>query len=134
MELGRVSEQPVAPWDLDHLSADLVEAAYRDLERFVAWLRSTGIDVPGCWYVHRWSVHRLAAVMRWRQELAGRPAREAAEWWASSWGLQGLRDAWRREGLFQHGDRHYDTGKEEPTPSLDEVIHHAADEAGRRPR
>jgi hypothetical protein len=129
---GRVSDTPIAPWDLDRLPAELLEATYRDLDRFVAWLRSLGIEVPACWYVHPWSVHRLAAVMHWRRELGAR-AREAAEWWASSWGLQGLRDAWRREDLFRHGDHHFETGRQEPTPSLDEVIHRRTEEVRRRP-
>jgi hypothetical protein len=109
---GRVSDAHIAPWDLDQLSAELLQATYRDLERFVAWLRSVGVEVPACWYVHPWSVHRLAAVMHWHRELGGR-AREAAEWWASSWGL--LRD------------------RPEPTPSLDEAIARHCEEARRRP-
>ena len=131
-ECGRVSEHAIAPWDLDRLSPELLEAAYRELERFVVWLRSVGIEVPDCWHYHPWSVHRLAALYHWREQLAGRSAREAAEWWASSWGLQGLRDAWRREELFRHGTRHFDTGKEEPTPTLDETIHRHVEEVRRR--
>jgi hypothetical protein len=131
-ESGPVSDAPIAPWDLDRLAPELLEATYRELERFVDWLRSVGIEVPACWYVHPWSVHRLAAVMHWRRELGTR-AREAAEWWASSWGLQGLRDAWRREDLFKHGEHHFETGRQEPTPSLDEVIRSLDDQASRRP-
>jgi hypothetical protein len=129
-----VAEQPrIDPWDLDQLPPELLAPAYRDLERFVAWLRSTGIAVPTCWYVHRWSVHRLAVVMHWRSEVTGcgRPAREAAEWWASIWGLQGLRDAWTREGLFDHGEKHFESGREEPTPSLETVVEHHVEEVRR---
>jgi hypothetical protein len=58
-----MAEQRIDPWDLDQLPAEQLEVAYHDLERFVEWLRAMGIAVPGCWYVHRWSVHRLMAVM-----------------------------------------------------------------------
>jgi hypothetical protein len=121
---------PIDAWDLDQLPAERLEVAYRDLERFVGWLRTTGIPVPGCWYVHRWSAHRLMAVMEWRQDMTGcdRPAREAAEWWSSMWGLQGLRDAWRREGLFDHGEKHFESGREEPTLSLEEIIERHVEE------
>ena len=127
-------ERKIDPWDLDQLPPELLEAAYRGLERFVAWLRATGVAVPTCWYVHRWSAHRLAVVMHWRSELTGcgRPARDAAEWWGSIWGLQGLRDAWTREALFDHGEKHFESGREEPTPSLATVVERHVEEARRR--
>jgi len=128
-----MADQPrTDAWDLDRPPPELLAPTYHQLERFAAWLDAMGVRVPACWYVHRWSAERLAVVMHWRRELSGRPAREAAEWWASIWGLQGLRDAWVRERLFDHGERHFESGREEPTPSLETVIERHVEEARRR--
>ena len=126
-----MASREIDPWDLDLLfPEEYLEREYHRMEEFARWLRSAGIEVPGCWYVHRWSAYRLAALMHWHEQVygGGQLARDAAEWWSSSWGLQGLRDAWQQADLFKHGDRHYESGKEEPTPTLDEVIRRHAGE------
>jgi len=123
------------PWNLDALPSERLEVAYRELDRFVAWLRSAEVEVPECWHAHRWSVYRLAALLHWYADAhqpSHRP-RESAEWWASSIGVEGLRRAWKEANLFSHG--HFDDhGKLSAPPSLDESIRrHTLEKATRFP-
>ena len=57
-------------------------------------------------------------------------ARDAAEWFASPWGLAGMRDVWRQKGCKAGRDIHGD----EPTPSLEQVIRQHAVRNARRQR
>jgi hypothetical protein len=123
---------PPLPWDLDRLPAEALEGAYRQLDAFVGWLRECGCTVPDCWYAHRHLVHRLAALVWWRavsyQPSATDPAtgattpgagpKDAAEWWASTWGVAG----WLRS----FGDlpcKGRPAGhRDQPLPSLDDAV------------
>lgn len=115
--------QPV-PWDLDALDADTLAAAYEELAEFVDRLVAADIDVPACWYVHGWVVHRLIALARWRREAHAPPAsaRNAAEWWAV--GLASLIHEW--QPLHGHRKGHSPIGRPwedcVPTPPFGETV------------
>ena len=142
-EAGRV----VVPWDLDRLSEKRLRAVYSALRNFAALLLEWGEQVPSCWYAPGHQVPRFAAVMYWYERVT-RPrkvvldpetgkeridpaanARDAAEWHASPWGLAGMREVWRQLGCKAGREVH----GEDPTPSLEQVIHeHALCNARRR--
>jgi hypothetical protein len=81
----------VLPWDIGVLPAEDLGTAFRDLARFVTWLRSAGLDVPVCWYVHPWVVERLTLLLHWRAiATAPHPAgpdrdhpKYVLDWWAA---------------------------------------------------
>jgi hypothetical protein len=125
--------QPQTPpplWELDRLPREALEVTYTQLADFVAWLEDTGLDMPGCWLAHRHLVHRLAAIMWWRAEAHSETAtpkgtvppraRDAAEWWASSYSITGWLDAASR--LPCKGQVLSAWHRERPAPTLDEAV------------
>ena len=142
------SARVVVPWDLDRLSEKRLRAVYTALQSFAARLLEWGEEVPSCWYAPGHQVHRFAALLYWFERV-NRPrtlvldpetgkeridpaasARDAAEWFASPWGLTGMRDVWRQKGCKAGRDVHGD----EPTPSLEQVIRQHAVRNARRQR
>jgi hypothetical protein len=137
------------PWDLDSLTEARLRTAYQEMEGFAWQIRSWGIVVPTCWHVVGHQVHRFCAVMWWYERVT-RPQlvvqtldtppkrmvtpeadpRNAAEWWASPWGLAGMVEVWRpcHEGMPQHSVTLWDprTGRARtdkvPTATLEESI------------
>jgi len=115
---------PAVPWLPETLDPGLLAVAYRDLGDFVAWLRDLHVDVPQCWYVHGWIVHRLLAVQHWYTAIRdGRPTpRTTVDWWAL--GLQPLVHDWA--DVLAHRGRHAPDddpfGPTVTTPTLEEVI------------
>ena len=128
----RTPGRAAVPWDLTSLDAGLVVEAMADLRDFVDDLIDAGIDVPCCWYVHRWVRDRLAALSHWRREEYGASPRSAAEWW--SHGLGPLLRDW--ESLLVHGSLHPDPvspyGTLVPLPSFDDVVAELAAAVGSR--
>jgi hypothetical protein len=92
--------QEILRWDLDLLDGDYLEEAFDRAELLVAWLKRMGVAVPECWESHPWIIERLLALDAWRAELRREspPSGKAlGEWWGSTWGLDGLRLAWREQ-------------------------------------
>jgi hypothetical protein len=115
-----VALPPPLPWDLDRLPAEILEAA----------------SVPGCWYLHRHLVHRLAAVMWWRAAAyqpptegedgklrPGARAKDAADWWASSTGLAGWLAAFRELACKGRPSGHRDDSSiDDPASSFRKAV------------
>jgi hypothetical protein len=118
---------PAVPWLPDTLDAGLLAVAYGHLGDFVAWLRELTIDVPQCWYVHGWAVHRLLALQHWHAQFRDGHSspRATVDSWAA--GLQPLVRDW--EDLFAHHGRHAPTddpyGDAVTMPALEVVIEEA---------
>ena len=133
------SETPPPLWELDRLPREALEATYTQLADFVAWLEETGLHVPECWYAHRHLVHRLAAIMWWRLEAHSESttprgtvpprARDAAEWWSSSYSITGWLAAFKALACKGRPGGHRDT----PVPPFDDVVkaHVTSLDAGR---
>lgn len=120
---AQLRQRPVL-WDLESLDSELLDLAWSNRVAFVERLRSADIDVPSCWYMHEWVVHRLAAIQYWYDDVVrdGATAEDAAEWWSE--GLAPLVRDW--EGLSRHRGAHSPAGRRwergVPDPSVDEVI------------
>lgn len=134
--------RPPLAWDLDQLSEGELRRRYAEMADFATRLLEMGVSVPACWYYHRHLVHRFAAVMAWRERAyrtssesrdpetgetrvtPGAHAREAAEWWASIWGLAGLVTAWGELECVRRGEgrSHTVDKRQVPTPALEEVV------------
>ena len=122
-----VAATAAVPWLPDTLDAALLAVAYGRLGDFVTWLRELDIEVPQCWYLHGWVVHRLLALQKWHAELSDgqSTARTAVDWWAL--GLQPLVRDW--EQILAHRGRHAPAddpfGPTVTVPPLEVVIEEA---------
>jgi hypothetical protein len=111
------------PWDLGAMTSEELHAAYLELSGFVGWLRECDIDVPGCWYVHGWLIHRLAALLHWRDATLDPEvsAKAAADWWAALFALQ-------REWQELHGHHGIHPPRDRPwadpiaTPAFEDAV------------
>jgi hypothetical protein len=140
-------------WDLDQLAEAELRRRYAEMADFAEGLLEMGVPVPACWYYHRHLVHRFAAVMAWHERAyrtssesrnpetgetrvtPGAHAREAAEWWASSWGLAGLVTAWGELECVRRGEgrSHTVDKRQVSTPALEDVVEaHVASLRSRR--
>ncbi len=135
-ELGPpTGERAPVAWDLDDLPPARLRMAYLAMDEFAERLRTWGLTVPTCWHVVGHRVHLFAAVMWWRERAYRRRlvyptehgtmridpaamARDAAEWQASPWGLDGMLRVWRELGCKTGEAEHDGT----PTPTLAESM------------
>lgn len=125
---------PPQPWELDRLPREALEATYSQLVDFVDWLRTMGLRVPPCWYLHRHLVHRLAAIAWWRVqayqdttspkgEAVPAEPQDAAQWWASPSGLDGWLRLCQDDRIGEcQGEMTWHSPKGGPDPTLEDAV------------
>jgi hypothetical protein len=115
-----------APWDLDALSPEELQASLIDLSGFVGWLRECDIDVPSCWHFHGWLVRRLLVLRHWREDVLDVEARAKAanDWWSA---LSELQRDWEevRSHRGAHPPREEPWGNPVVTPALEDTVSEA---------